>query len=56
VSKDENKQVSSLYYTFCQNNSGGVFDIDDKVCEYVIIQALSVNDANHQAEQLGIYS
>lgn len=43
------------YYTFNQNNSGGHFDIDESVAEYVIIQAYSAEDANERAEKIGIY-
>lgn len=51
-----NNSVSvPLYYTYRQNNSGGSFYVNDKVSIYVIIQALSARDANHRAEDIGIY-
>lgn len=49
-------QVGLLkWYKFDQNNSGGSFDEDKKVCPRVFIQALSAEDANQKAESLGIY-
>lgn len=47
--------MSSLYYTYYQNNSGGRFDEDDRVCQYVIIQAVSAADADCRAKTIGIY-
>lgn len=44
-----------MFYTFSQNNSGGDFDIDDKVAEWVIIEADSADEANDIAEGVGIY-
>lgn len=44
-----------MFYTFRQNNSYGVFDIDDKVASHVIIEAPDSNFANHFAEKIGIY-
>lgn len=43
------------YYHFRQNNSGGSFDIDDKVTVNVWIQAETANQANERAEDIGIY-
>ena len=43
------------YYTYYQNNSGGDFDEDEQVCQYVIIQALSPDQADARAESIGIY-
>lgn len=43
------------YYEFRQNNSGGWFDVDDRVTLSVWIQATSANDANILADSLGIY-
>lgn len=42
-------------YEFIQNNSGGVFDVDDKVCHIVYIEAESAEEANRKAVELGIY-
>lgn len=43
------------YFEYRQNNSGGSFHVDDKVCQYVIIEANSVEDANKKALELGLY-
>lgn len=45
------------FYCFRQNNSGGVFinDDDKGICEYVIIEAESGDDANERAEKIGLY-
>lgn len=45
------------YYRFIQNNSGGFFinDDDKGICEYVIIEAESGDDANERAEKIGLY-
>jgi len=44
-----------LYYTYNQNNSGGSFHHDSRVCHYVIVQAVSPADADRRAENIGIY-
>lgn len=44
-----------MFYCFNQNNSGGSFQIDDRVSEYVIIEADSASEANDRAENVGIY-
>lgn len=33
------------FYEFNQNNSGGFFDVDENVCNYVIIEASSADEA-----------
>lgn len=43
------------FYTFYQSNPGGYFIKNDKVAEYVIIQAESSYEANDKAEEIGIY-
>ena len=48
-------ETKAKFYTFIQNNSGGSFDVNDSVCEYVIIEAVSAEDANMRAENIGIY-
>ena len=50
-------QKAVKYYTFYQNNSGGRFYTDDKLKEYVVIQAPppDAEYANFLAERLGIY-
>lgn len=46
-----------MWFTFNQNNSGGsfVFDEDSGITHYVIIEARDYKDANHRAEDIGIY-
>lgn len=44
-----------MYFHFCQNNSGGSFDVDERVAEHVIIEANSADHANEIAEGIGIY-
>lgn len=43
------------WYCFDQNNSGGDFDVDDKVCHRLFIEAESFDDAVEKAEELGCY-
>lgn len=49
--------VTTKYYTFDQNNSGGRFHIDPVagITKHVIIEATNAKDANHRAEDVGIY-
>lgn len=53
----ERKQEFGEYkfYHFSQNNTGGSFRLDDNVGEDVIIAAISPEDANARAEEIGIY-
>jgi hypothetical protein len=44
-----------MFYTFRQNNSYGYFQIDDDICEYVIVEAENSDEANEKAETLNIY-
>jgi hypothetical protein len=44
-----------MFYVFRQNNSGGSFDINDDVTQFVIIEADSAADANSRAVGIGIY-
>lgn len=44
-----------MFYHFNQNNSGGRFHNDDRVCNHVIIEARHAAEANDRAEGLGIY-
>lgn len=44
-----------MFYSYNQNNSGGSFDKDENLDEYVIIEANSLNEANEKAESIGIY-
>lgn len=44
-----------MFYRFNQNNSGGCFHADDRVCIHVIVEAHCAAEANDRAESLGIY-
>lgn len=44
-----------MFYTYNQNNSGGRFHINERVSEYVIIEAYSSTHADSLAESIGIY-
>jgi len=44
-----------MFYTYNQNNSGGSFDSDDKIAQFVIVEAKSPRVADALAEDLGIY-
>ncbi len=44
-----------MYYDYRQNNSGGSFDIDDRVTVNVIIEANSAEEADAMAETKGLY-
>lgn len=54
-SKETQNSQEYKWFEYNQNNSGGSFDVDDNVCEYVFIEARSVNEANTFANELGIY-
>lgn len=43
------------WFEFSQNNSGGSFIINDKVCHRLFIEAESFSDAVEKAEDLGCY-
>lgn len=45
----------TYFYCFKQNNSGGMFDENDNVCENVIIEAHTPEEANKLADNVGIY-
>lgn len=44
-----------MFYAYIQNNSGGVFDVNDRVKHYVIIEAHNAKSANKKAKSIGIY-
>lgn len=48
---------TSKFFTYNQNNSGGVFDINKEkgIGEYVIVEAMNSNDADARAESIGLY-
>ena len=43
------------WFEFNQNNSGGSFIVNDKVCHRLFIEAKSFDDAVEKAEELGCY-
>lgn len=43
------------FFTYDQNNSGGSFQVDDKVAHTVIIEAASAEEADEKAQSIGIY-
>ncbi len=47
--------MENKFYEFCQNNSGGSFEVNEKVCHRLFIEALSAEDANEKAGNLGVY-
>ena len=44
-----------MFFTYCQNNSGGVFDQNETVDVYTIVEADSADEADRRAEAIGIY-
>lgn len=44
-----------MWFEFDQNNSGGGFDVDDKLCHRLFIEANGQNEANGIAQDLGVY-
>lgn len=43
------------YFEFCQNNSGGSFDVDEKLCHRLIIQAETELTAIEKVQDMGVY-
>lgn len=45
------------FFDFIQNNSGGTFSFDSRggISRWVIIEAHSADEANRQAESIGLY-
>lgn len=44
-----------MFYEISQNNSGGYFNVDDKVCHRLFIEADGLGEAIGKAEDLGCY-
>ena len=44
-----------MYYEFNQNNTGGSFEVNDKLTHRVIVQADSEDEAYSIAESMGVY-
>ncbi len=49
------REMKTKFYEFSQNNSGGGFDTDDKLCHRLFIEADSNKEAISKAENLGCY-
>lgn len=45
----------NMFFEFSQNNSGGSFDVNDKLCHQLFIEANSRDAAVEIAESLGCY-
>lgn len=43
------------FYQWDQNNSGGSFDVNDKLCHRVVIEADTYKEAEKKALDMGIY-
>lgn len=43
------------FYEFTQNNSGGSFVVDEKLCHRVIVEAKDEDEACDIAERMGVY-
>jgi len=43
------------FFRFRQNNSGGVFVVNDKVAHSVVVEAHSPQHANHRAKEMGMF-
>ncbi len=57
---EEEKRTSSKkgalrFFSFCQNNSGGRFTCNDKLCHNIIIEAHNYDEARLKALGLGVY-
>ncbi|AQR77216.1 hypothetical protein ABNB59_17200 [Paenibacillus larvae] len=44
-----------MYFTFYQSNPGGFTIVNDSVCDVVIIETDTADQANKKAEEIGIY-
>ncbi|MEU7863450.1 hypothetical protein [Nonomuraea sp. NPDC049141] len=45
-----------MFYTYRQNNSGGVFDFDENgISVYVIVEAESASEADRKGQEIGLY-
>jgi hypothetical protein len=52
-----NDLVTTKFYHFSQNNTGGSFDFDESrgITHNVIVEAIDYNHANTRAEDIGVY-
>lgn len=53
IEEQTNKNLN--WYMFSQNNSYGRFEVDDKVCHRLYIEAETFDEAVEKAEELGCY-
>lgn len=51
----EEMKTITKFYQFDQNNSGGHFIVNENLCNIVVIEAESPEQANEKAKDLGIY-
>lgn len=47
--------MNQKFYEFRQNNSGGKFVTDDKLCKWLFIEADDEKEANDKAKEMGVY-
>lgn len=47
--------MKTKFYKFSQNNSGGSFNVDEKVCHRLLIEANTASEACSIAENFGVY-
>ena len=47
--------MNTFFYKFSQNNTGGSFEVDDKLCHRLFIEAENAKTANKKAKELGAY-
>ena len=47
--------IKLKFYTFRQTNTGGKFEVNKNISQFVLIEALSYKEANERAEGIGIY-
>lgn len=50
-----NKEGTLKFFVFHQNNSGGKFDVNDKICHMLYIEAHSYKEARKKAMDMGVY-
>lgn len=59
IKKEEAKKITKKgnlkFYEYNQNNSGGRFEVNKKLCHRIVIQAHNADEARDKALRLGIY-
>lgn len=43
------------FYQWNQNNSGGIFVVNDQLCHRIIVEADTMKEAEHKAFDMGVY-